>query len=195
MVRTASDGKAIMIEPVLAHPRMLLRRFRDGDEAQLYDAVMESMADLHPWMPWVRPQYSREAGEAWVASRPAAWEQGEEYSFAIFDPTGQHFLGGCALNRLDRLHGTGNLGYWVRTSVARRGVASTAAYLTAHYGFREMELQRIEIVAAVDNLASLRVARKIGATREGVLRARIAAADGLHDAEIWSLLPGEEREP
>ena len=64
-----------------------------------------------------------------------------------------------------------NLGYWVRSSRAGRGVATTATLLTARFGLQTLALQRIEILAAVGNRASQRVAEKAGAKKEGVLPA------------------------
>ena len=81
-----------------------------------------------------------------------------------------------------------NLGYWVRTSAARRGVATNATRAVARYGFEELGLQRIEIVAAVRNLPSQRVAEKAGAVREGVLRKRLLIRGEAHDAVLFSLV-------
>jgi ribosomal-protein-serine acetyltransferase len=84
-----------------------------------------------------------------------------------------------------------NLGYWVRTGYTGRGVATTATLLLAKWGFEVLELKRIEIVVAVGNDRSLRVAEKVGAKREGILRNRITGRDKVHDAVMHSLIPGE----
>jgi len=50
-------------------------------------------------------------------------------------------------------------------------------------------LLRIEIVAAVDNIPSQRVAEKAGARREGVLRNRLFINGESLDAVLFSLVP------
>jgi RimJ/RimL family protein N-acetyltransferase len=50
-------------------------------------------------------------------------------------------------------------------------------------------LNRIEILVAVDNLASQRVAAKVGAVREGILRNRLLLHGKIHDAVMFSLIP------
>lgn len=65
--------------------------------------------------------------------------------------------------------------------------------LGARFGFQELKLFRIEIVVRLDNRASLRVAEKTGAVREGILRDRLLAHGKSHDAVMFSLLPGELR--
>jgi RimJ/RimL family protein N-acetyltransferase len=82
-----------------------------------------------------------------------------------------------------------NLGYWVRTSATGHGVATTATRLAARFGFEELGMQRIEIVAALDNIPSQRVAEKSGAKREGVLRRRLLIRGESLDAVLFSLVP------
>ena len=93
------------------------------------------------------------------------------------------------LNFFNRVHQVANLGYWVRTSATGRGVATKAAHLVARFGFAQLGLHRIEILAAVDNIASQRVAEKVGAVREGVLRKRLLINGESLDAVMFSLLP------
>lgn len=68
-------------------------------------------------------------------------------------------------------------------------MATTATLLLARFGFSEFELNRIEFVVATGNKASQRVADKVGATREGVLRNRLVVRDKVYDAVIFSLIP------
>jgi ribosomal-protein-serine acetyltransferase len=61
--------------------------------------------------------------------------------------------------------------------------------LAARFGFEELKLRRIEIVVAVGNEASQRVAEKAGAKREGVLRNRLVVGDAAHDTMMNSFIP------
>jgi ribosomal-protein-serine acetyltransferase len=80
---------------------------------------------------------------------------------------------------LDRISasGTANVGYWVRTGHTGQGIATAAVRLVARFGFEDLGLLRLELLIAVDNPASRRVAEKVGATFEGVLPAG-ACGDG-----------------
>jgi RimJ/RimL family protein N-acetyltransferase len=140
-------------------------------------------------MPWCHPNYSIEESTAYISSREAAWNQKSEFDFAILDVRTRRFLGGVGLNQFNRDHNFGNLGYWVRSSGTRRGVATAAARLAARLGFEDLGLERIEIVVAVGNVASEQVAEKLKATREGVLRNRLLLRERPHDARMFSLLP------
>jgi len=168
--------------------RISIRPYRADDSGALFEAVRESVDQISPWLDWCHANYSRSDSEAWASSREAAWRSGEDYSFVIVDCATQRFLGGCGLNQINHTHGFANLGYWVRSSWTGRGVATAAAALVARFGFQERGFKRIEIVAAVDNRASQRVAEKAGAHREGVLRCRLMTHGRLHDAVLYSLI-------
>lgn len=60
------------------------------------------------------------------------------------------------------------MGYWVRTSQTRRGIATAAVRLIARFGFEDLGLRRLELLIATDNFASRRVAEKVGARLEGI---------------------------
>jgi ribosomal-protein-serine acetyltransferase len=70
-------------------------------------------------------------------------------------------------------------------------VAAKAALLVARLGFEDLELHRVEIVIAVENERSQRVAEKTGAQREGVLRNRLSIAARRHDAVMFSLVAAD----
>jgi ribosomal-protein-serine acetyltransferase len=165
-----------------------LRRFRPDDVGLLYEAACESIAEVYPFMEWCHPGYSLDEAFAWVHSREAAWQAKTGLEFVIVERGSQRFLGGVGLNQLNHLHRFANLGYWVRTSAAGRGVATAATRACARFGLDELGLNRIEILVALGNRASQRVAERAGATREGVLRQRMLLHGRPADAVLYSLV-------
>jgi RimJ/RimL family protein N-acetyltransferase len=170
---------------------VLLRPFTLNDVDESYSAVRESINELSPWMPWCYAEYSIEENRKWIGERADNWENGIAYDFAITDVNNGLFLGGCGINNISITDRYANLGYWVRSTQTGRGIATTAASLLARYGVNNLKLNRIEIIAAVGNKASQRVATKVGATREGILRNRIIVHDTVYDAVLFSLIPGD----
>jgi ribosomal-protein-serine acetyltransferase len=89
------------------------------------------------------------------------------------------------------MHNTGNVGYWVRESVQRQGIATQAARTMARFGFETLHLTRLEIIAAEDNCPSRAVAEKLGATFECIARNRLYVRGEPLDAAVYSLIPGD----
>ncbi|MBM4381919.1 MAG: GNAT family N-acetyltransferase [Deltaproteobacteria bacterium] len=164
-----------------------IRPYSLGDAEALCDAVLESRAQLSQWMDWAHPAYSIADSRPWVEASVEKFAAGTELNFVIESDAGR-FLGGCGLNDFTPGGPRANLGYWVRSSATRGGVASAAARRLAAWAWESTNLVRLEVLVAVGNLASLRVAEKIGAQREGVLRKRVAAHGTLHDAVMHSLI-------
>jgi RimJ/RimL family protein N-acetyltransferase len=164
-----------------------IRPYQASDAPLLLDAAIESREHLSPWLPWCHAEYNRSDSETWIRHCAEMQITRSEYHFVITDPDGR-FLGGCGLNQIRADHGIANLGYWVRASATGRGVATEAVRLLAEFAFRETDLRRLEIVAAVTNLASRRVAEKAGALWEGVQRDRLMLQGRSHDAVVYALV-------
>ena len=164
-----------------------VRLYQKRDAEEMHAAALESVAEVYPWMAWCHRGYSLDEARQWVAVQERLAEQGMAYEFAILGEGGR-FLGGCGINQISTANRFANLGYWVRTSAMGRGVAPAAARLVAEYAFRKTDLIRLEIVCAAANTRSQRVAEKVGAVREGVLRSRLLLPTGPSDAVMYSLV-------
>lgn len=173
-----SDGGRIDLVPVA-----------ESHTQRLYDAIAESKDELSPWMEWLHPTYGVADTEQWVASCKKAWEADYMFGFTIVERQTQQILGGCTIGISSRVHRNGVIGYWIRNSRTNQGFASESAALLARFGFSQLGLIRIEILVAVANTASQRVAEKIGAVREGLLRNRWLFRGQPRDAYVFSLVP------
>ena len=177
--------------PLASDGRIALRRYQPDDVAPLYAAVDESRVSIAKWMPWCHEHYAYNDALTWVAGRERAWVEGEEYTMLIVDASTDALLGSSGLNQINRVNAYANLGYWVRASAQRRGVASAAVRLVARYGFSDLRLGRVEIVTDVENLASRRTAERAGARFEALCRNRLKQSDRWRDAALYSLVPAD----
>jgi RimJ/RimL family protein N-acetyltransferase len=168
---------------------LLLRPYRADDSRALATAVRESVASVGKWLPWCHADYGDAEADAWIAHCDEGWRRGEHYGFAAFDAKTAQFLGAAGLNQRNRKHNFMNLGYWVRTSQQGNGVAVRAARLVAAFGFGQIGLTRIEIVTALDNRESRRVAEKSGAVFEAIARNRLVDRGNPIDAALYALVP------
>jgi ribosomal-protein-serine acetyltransferase len=157
--------------------------------------MRESLADTSPWLPFAHEDYSLKETKDFLRRCPKGWKKDTEYIFVILDSGDGSCIGVCGLNRIDLENLRANLGYWIRTSRTGSGIAATVTRLLAKWGFQELKLNRIEIVVAIGNQRSQRVAEKAGAQREGILRNRIKIREDLHDAIMYSLVPPDLKQP
>lgn len=170
---------------------LLLRPFRMDDAEQVFEAVCESLTELKPWMSWAHDGYAKRETEEYIRITRARWSEDTLFSFAVTDANSGRFLGGCGLGQRHPVYRLSNLGYWVRSSRHGQGIAGRAAKLVARFGFEHAGIVRAEIVMAVPNERSRRVAEKIGAHYEGILRNRMVVGKAIYDAHMFSLLPSD----
>lgn len=163
----------------LTNGTLTLRSPEPSDAAGLADAARSSFAELGPWMPWASADYGLDDAMFWITNK-------DETSFVILDDEGG-IIGTCGLNGLDEMNRRANLGYWVRTSDVGRGVATAATLLVARYGLSELGLNRLEVIMSVENAASKRVAERVGAAFEGLLRNRLFLHGVAHDCHSYSI--------
>lgn len=167
--------------------RLRLRPPGLDDVDALQAAIDESFDDLHPWMDWCTRDAGITATRAWVAMQPVNRDEGTAHEFLILDGNGA-VLGCCGVNGIDRERRTANLGYWVRASAAGRGVAVRAVRRLVEWVQAHTDLERLEIVCAVGNTRSQRVAEKVGALREGIEADRLRIHGVAHDAVVYVIV-------
>ncbi len=173
---------------MLSDSLIMLRPWREEDAPALYRAVRASLQDLIPWLSWAHADYSITEARAWIQTVSKLWREGGHYAFGVFLPNGE-LVGSCSLGLFYPQCHFANLGYWVHHAYRGQGIAVGAARLVARFGFEEVGLVRIEIVIAAENFASRRVAEKLGAHFEGILRNRLMIHKRPTDAAMYSLLP------
>lgn len=173
----------------IAFEGLLLRPFEDGDAAVFVEAVRESAQSIRPWMPWASHDYTTAQALEWFAVCRAQRDAGTALEFGVFCQDTGVFLGGAGLNEIRREQRFCNLGYWVRQSRQGQGIAPRCVRALAAHGFASEALLRIEVVVAVGNTASEKVALKSGAQREGIARNRLLINGQAVPAHMFSLIP------
>jgi len=168
-----------------------LRAPRPSDAEPAVAAVRSSFDSLIAWTSWCHTGYSREDFVQFLRRADNERFEDRAYDFYMIDESQPRILGGCGIYHIDRAAAAGNLGYWVRSDAAGQGIATRAARLLVRYAIEDLDLERIEIVVAVGNRPSQRVAEKIGAVREGVARNRFRVRGQTTDAIVYSIIPAD----
>ena len=173
----------------LAADGIAIRSYRNEDADALLAAVQESTATVGRWLSWCNRRYGKADSAAWIAYCLDSWRGTNAFEFAIVDAENDGYLGGIGINQRNLDHNFANLGYWIRESRQGQDITLRAARLAAQFAFDVVGVTRLEIVAAVDNHPSRRVAEKLGAEFEGLARNRLYVHATPVTAAIYSLLP------
>src|SRR5579862_1955671 len=100
----------------LVGERVIVRPFRPGDGAQVWEAVEESREHILPWLPWGDKHKSPEDTEEFVRRSQARWMLREDLPVGIWERATGRFLGGSGLHRINWEVPSFEIGYWLRKS-------------------------------------------------------------------------------
>lgn len=168
-----------------------VRPVRLEDAEDFFEAAMESLNTVGRWFDWCHAELKLAECQQWFRDDVQGWADQKSFFFSVLDSHSGRYIGSAWLNSRHFKHPFANLGYWVRKSEERRGIALRAARAVATFGIERLGLQRIEIIIDVQNLPSQRLAEKLGAQREGLLRNRLAHREDIRSAYVYSLIPAD----
>jgi RimJ/RimL family protein N-acetyltransferase len=172
--------------PEIGDEVVVIRSWLETDIQQLVAALNDPL--IERWLDNIPQPYSERDAREWLADVA----EREESVFAIVGRDRGDIVGGVGLRVSSELQ-TGETGYWVRADVRGQGIATRALRLVARWAFESQGVERLQLYADVENLASQRVAEKAGFRRDGVVRAwrRHQRTGARRDFALYSLLPGE----
>ncbi|MEV0614026.1 GNAT family protein [Nonomuraea sp. NPDC050404] len=102
-------------------------------------------------------------------------------------------VGGVLFRTMDLARGSAEAGCWLEPSAVGKGLVTRAARVIIDWAVEERGVHRVEWQVASENEASIAVARRLGMTRDGVLRESYPHRGTRYDVEVWSVLAPEWR--
>ncbi len=166
--------------------RVSIRTFALDDAEEAFALVEANRDRLRPWMPW-EPRTTTSADTRVFIESALASENSVEAT-GIWVAGG---LAGAAGLSVDRPNECGELGYWIARGLEGQGIVTRACRALIEHGFAELGLRRIQLHAAVGNVRSRAVARRLGMKQEGILRQAERVADGYNDLVVYGVLREE----
>jgi RimJ/RimL family protein N-acetyltransferase len=174
-------------EPLIAD-QTALRPWRDSDLAPLVTACQDP--EIVRWTR-VPENYGDADARGYLLQRYDMAFAGLSAPFAVVAAPDGELLGSISLMRFAWAHARAEVGYWLAASARGAGHASRAVRLICDWGFRTLDLERIDLLAGTGNAASQHVAQRCGFTREAVLRSYLAHHQGRQDVVAFGLLRAE----
>jgi RimJ/RimL family protein N-acetyltransferase len=103
----------------------------------------------------------------------------------------EKLVGGVMLREMDVPQGRAEVGCWLEPSATGKGLVTRAAKVLIDWAVRERGVHRVEWLVSPKNEPSIAVARRLGLTKEGVLRSYYPLRGVRQDLEVWSVLAPE----
>ncbi|MBJ7903080.1 GNAT family N-acetyltransferase [Streptomyces sp. DSM 110735] len=166
-----------------------LRPLEPWQAQEFLEHIDRARPTVDPWIPWATFSTDLETATATLqryADRQAE-DSGRIYGIWL-DGT---LVGGVMFTHFDSASGVCEIGCWLEAAGEGRGLVNRACRILIDWAFRERGMHRVEWMAASGNTRSTDAARRLGLTREGVLRQRYPYRGVRLDKEVWSVLAEE----
>jgi len=186
----------IPVTEELRGPRVVLRRLRASDAADLFAALEASRERLARWLHFPNPLQTVEATHDWLIRCEARWLLREGLSFAIRHGETLDYLGGIDLHSIAWERRFFALGYWLCSGAEGQGYMSEAVRLVTDYAFTALTANKVALRCDARNTRSAAVAERLGFVLEARLRSEVISIDGaLADELQYALTRDDPRWP
>ncbi|WP_267873483.1 GNAT family N-acetyltransferase [Massilia sp. CF038] len=148
--------------------------------------VQENQAHLKTYMPRLCTLNTPEAAQHHLRQAIDSAAKDELCEWHIF--SGDQLCGAVRIHQFEPHNRKAAIAYYIGAGQQGGGLATKSARAVLAYCFRRLDLNRIELRCAADNLASQRVAKRLGFTWEGMLRQAELNNGVFIDHFIYSLL-------
>lgn len=172
----------------LGTERLALRPFRVSDAEALF-AIFSDLKVMRYWSgpPWTSVAQAHELIEVDLKAMP----KGEHLRLGIELQHSGELIGMCTLFQLKVQCRRAEIGYGLASPFWGFGYMHESLSALLHFGFRELDLNRVEADVDPRNEASIRSLQRLGFRKEGHLRERWIVEGEVSDSGIYGLLRKE----
>ncbi len=183
----------IEIAEQFATEQLIIRSPLWGDGAMVNAAIIESIEELRPWMPWAQQPPTVEQSEESVRLARIKFLERADMRLHVFHKETGEFIGASGLHRIDWMVKKFEIGYWIRTSQSGKGLMTEAVEGVMDFVIKQLSANRLEIRCDANNIRSMRIAERLGFRLEGILRSDTLDVTGnLRDTMVFAKVRGQE---
>ncbi|MHA6250312.1 GNAT family N-acetyltransferase [Oceanobacillus sp. CAU 1775] len=166
-----------------------LKLIQESDARDLFALTDGSRAILSEWLPWLNTTKTEEDSLDFIKHSLINYEAKKGLNCGIF--FNGELVGMAGFNTFDWTNRIGTIGYWLGEGAQGHGIMTRTVRGLIDYGFGDLELNRIEIRAAIGNLKSRAIPERLGFKEEGVIRQGEWLYNHYVDHAIYGLLKTE----
>jgi ribosomal-protein-serine acetyltransferase len=168
-----------------------LRLFEESDADELSALTDRNRRHLEEWLPWVPATRSAEDSLEFIRATRRQVADNDGVALAIARDGAIVGVAGC--HGVDWANRSTTLGYWLSAGEQGRGTMTEAVRALVDHAFGAWALERVEILAAVDNARSRAIPERLGFCEEGVRRRAERVGDRFLDLAVYAMLAGDWR--
>ncbi|TYP72912.1 GNAT family N-acetyltransferase [Aquimarina intermedia] len=172
----------------------------ENEYVQLRPLAMEDIKYIRPfvknepelWKYSLASMRSEMDAVAYIQSAINLRTKGSSYPFMVYDKLKHEYAGMTRFYEINHIHKSCAIGYtWYGKNFQGTGVNKSCKFLMLSHAFDQMNMERVEFTADVNNVHSIAAMKSNGCVEEGILRNHFTTPTGRRDTIILSILQSE----
>ena len=159
---------------------------------ELFAAIEGNREHLGRWLPWVGNVRNSDDSRRYIIG--ALQQFADSNGMAVAIRYQGKLAGVVNLHFVDRFSERTSIGYWLAEDFQGKGLITRSCALLIDYAFGALELNRVEIRCASDNIRSRAIPERLGFKEEGTLRQTERVGDRLLNHVVYGMLADEWRD-
>lgn len=168
-----------------------LRSYEEKDAEKLFANVKANFEHLRPFLHWVTPDYSLESARDFIIQNQTAAAKGEREGLGVFYR--EELIGSVGFVKFDWNSKGCEIGYFIAENFEGKGIVTKSCKALIDYAFETLQMNRVEIRCATENVRSRAIPERLGFRLEGILRQSLWRHTRLYDVAVYGILAAEWR--
>ena len=165
-----------------------LRELSTNDIMPIFTAIDTQREYLREWLPFV--DYTKQPSDTEAFVNSVISKADSDLNTAIYYKG--EFAGLIGFKDTDKGNKRTEIGYWLSFPYQGKGIITQSCKKLIEYAFTELDINRVQIRVAKNNLKSSRIPEKLGFTDEGTESDGELLLSGFTDIKVYSLLKSDK---
>jgi len=159
------------------------------DAERIFDLTNNSRDYLRKWLPWLDNTTKLEDTKEFIKMSLKGFAENKSMNTVIIYK-GQ-IVGVTGYNLIDWTNKIAYIGYWLGKEYQGNGIMTRVARALTDYAFNDLNINKVEIRAAVENKKSRGIPESLGFLNEGCIRQAEWLYDHYVDHVVYGMLTEE----
>jgi RimJ/RimL family protein N-acetyltransferase len=142
--------------------RLVMRHYRRTDAEAVCEAIQESRTSLARWVPDIARYQTVDQVSSALSSLESMRSRAERLVFGLWERSSRRFVGEVGLYDVNWESRSAEVGYWLRETARGLGYAAEGLGFVSELAVRGLGMRQLDAHIAIDNLASMRLAERMG---------------------------------
>jgi ribosomal-protein-serine acetyltransferase len=163
-----------------------------NDADRIFALTDKSRYYLREWLPWLDTTNNVEDTKDFIRICLRGYAENKSLNTVIL--LNGEIVGIAGFNSINWSNKTAYIGYWLGEEFQGNGIMTKVAKALINYAFIHLDLNKVEIRAAVENNKSKNVPERLGFVNEGTIRQAEWLYDHYVDHMVYGILASEWKE-